>query len=124
MIMNTPQPTANELKILQVLWDTGPASVKAVHEKLGEEKDTGYTTTLKTMQIMTEKGMLSRDTSRRQHIYRVEVSREQAQQHTLGKMVNSLFGGSTSKLVIGALDNKPLSKKELDEIKAYLDQFE
>ncbi len=122
--MKTQQPTTNELRILQVLWDTGPASVKAVHEKLGQEKDTGYTTTLKTMQIMTEKGLLSRDTSQRKHIYRAEVSREQAQRQTLGKMVNNLFQGSTSKLVIGALDNKPLSKDELDEIKAYLEQFE
>jgi len=122
--MQIQQPTASELKILQVLWDHGPASVKLVHEHLAQEKDTGYTTTLKTMQIMMEKGMLSRDASQRKHIYHPEVSREQAQQQTLGKMVKNLFQGSTSKLVIGALDNKPLSKDELNEIKAYLEQFE
>ena len=122
--MQNQKPTASELKILQVLWDLGPASVKAVHNHQAQEKDTGYTTTLKTMQIMVEKGMLSRDTRQRKHIYHAEFSREQAQQHTLGKMVNSLFQGSTSKLVIGALDNKPLSKDELKEIKAYLEQFE
>jgi len=118
------QPTESELKILQVLWNMGPATVRDVHEKLGQHQGTGYTTTLKIMQIMAEKGLLSRDTSNRKHIYISEVSREQTQQQVLGKMVNGLFQGSTSRMVMGALENKPLSKEEVDEIKAYLKQFE
>ncbi len=118
------QPTESELKILQVLWNMGPATVREVHIKLGQHQGTGYTTTLKIMQIMTEKGLLSRDTSNRKHIYVAEVSREQTQQQVLGKMVNGLFQGSTSRMVMGALENNPLSKEEVDEIKAYLEQFE
>ncbi|MFO7874667.1 MAG: BlaI/MecI/CopY family transcriptional regulator [Bacteroidales bacterium] len=122
--MKTYQPTENELKILQILWEMGPSSVREVHEKLGQHKDTGYTTTLKTMQIMTDKGLLTRDKDGRKHVYKAGVSREQTQQQVLGKMVKGLFEGSTSRLVMGALDNKTLSKDEVDEIKAYLKQFE
>ncbi len=118
------KPTESELEILQVLWDKSEATVREVHEVLEKSKDIGYTTTLKTMQIMTDKGMLSRDKSSRTHIYIPLVSREQTQQQFLGKMVHGLFKGSTSRLVIGALDNEEISGEEIEKIRDYLKQFE
>ncbi len=125
--MNLPnkyQPTESELEILQVLWDKGTATVRDIHEVIEQGKDTGYTTTLKIMQIMTEKGVLTRDTSSRQHVYYPVISREECQQQFINKMVNGLFAGSAGRLVMGALDHKKLSNDELSEIKAYLQQFE
>ncbi len=118
------QPTESELEILQVLWDKGAATVRDVHEVIEQGKDTGYTTTLKIMQIMTEKGVLTRDTSSRKHVYYPVVSREACQQQFIDKMVDGLFAGSAGRLVMGALDHKKLSTDELSEIKAYLKQFE
>ncbi len=118
------RPTESELEILQVLWDQGAATVREVHEVLAKSKDIGYTTTLKTMQIMTDKGILSRDTSSRTHVYKPMVSREQTQQQFLGKMIHGLFKGSTSRLVIGALDNEEISVEEMKKIRDYLKQFE
>lgn len=118
------QPTDSELEVLNVLWDKGSATVREVHEELAGNRNTGYTTTLKTMQIMTEKGLLSRDTSSRTHIYLPAISKEVTQQHFIKKMVEGLFDGSPGRLVIGALDNKKLSKDELEEIQNYLKNFE
>ena len=118
------QPTESELEILQVLWDKQEATVREVHEVLEQYRDTGYTTTLKTMQIMTEKGLISRDTATRTHVYTPQLSREQAQDHFIGKMVSGLFGGSTSRLVIGALDSEKISEEEIREIQDFLQQFE
>lgn len=118
------QPTESELEILNVLWDKRSATVREVFEALTGNRNTGYTTTLKTMQIMTEKGLLTRDTSSRTHIYIPAVSKEQTQQHFISKMMNGLFDGSPGRLVMGALDNKKLSKDELEEIHNYLKQFE
>jgi predicted transcriptional regulator len=117
-------PTESELSILQILWDKGEATVRDVHEVLEQKKDTGYTTTLKTMQIMTEKGLLVRNTESRTHIYKPALSREKVQKNFLDKMLNGLFRGSESRLVMGALNKKELSEKELVEIKEYLKQFE
>lgn len=117
-------PTESELTILQIIWDKGEATVRDVHEVLEQKKDTGYTTTLKTMQIMTEKGLLVRNTESRTHIYKPALSREKVQKNFLDKMLNGLFRGSESRLVMGALDKKELSEKELTEIKEYLKQFE
>ena len=117
-------PTESELAILQILWDMGEATVRDVHEVLEQKKDTGYTTTLKIMQIMTEKGLLVRNTESRTHIYKPALSREKVQKNFLDKMLNGLFRGSESRLVMGALDKKELSEKELTEIKEYLKQFE
>lgn len=117
-------PTESELTILQIIWDKGEATVRDVHEVLEQKKDTGYTTTLKTMQIMTEKGLLVRNTESRTHIYKPALSREKVQKNFLDKMLNGLFRGSESRLVMGALDKKELSEKELIEIKEYLKQFE
>jgi BlaI family transcriptional regulator, penicillinase repressor len=117
-------PTESELEILQILWDKGNATVREIHEVLEKVKDTGYTTTLKIMQIMTEKGLLERNTTNRTHIYKPLLSREKLQESFLNKMLNGLFKGSESRLIMGALDQKELSSKDLDEIKEYLRQFE
>ncbi len=118
------QPTESELEILQVLWEKGAATVRDVHDVIEQGKDTGYTTTLKIMQIMTEKGVLTRDTGNRKHVYYPVVSREECQQQFISKMVDGLFAGSAGRLVMGALDHKKISNEELREIKAYLKQFE
>jgi BlaI family transcriptional regulator, penicillinase repressor len=117
------KPTESELEILQVLWDRGLASVREVHEELSKTKDAGYTTTLKLMQIMHEKGLVKRDDSVKTHIYQPAVSREKTQKHLLGKMINTLFGGSTTQLVIQALGNHKASADELDEIQKLLNNL-
>jgi BlaI family transcriptional regulator, penicillinase repressor len=118
------QPTESELEVLQVLWDKCNATVREVHEVLEKQKDIGYTSTLKTMQIMNEKGLLDRDTSNRKHIYTPAISREATQGHFLEKMINGLYKGSAGRLVIGALGHEKLSKDDLKEIQDYLKQFE
>lgn len=118
------QPTESELEVLQVLWDKGSATVREVHDILERQKDIGYTSTLKTMQIMTEKGLLDRDTSSRKHIYVPAISREATQVHFLGKMIDNLFKGSAGRLVIGALEHEKLSEEDLKEIQDYLKQYE
>jgi predicted transcriptional regulator len=117
------KPTESELEILQVLWDKKQATVREVHEILSEQKDAGYTTTLKLMQIMHEKGIVIRDDSAKTHIYQANISREKTQQHLLGKMMNGLFGGSASQLVMQALGSKKPSKTEIDEIQKLLDEL-
>src|SRR6476660_6729406 len=117
--MSKPQikPTESELEILQVLWEKGKATVREVHEVLGVYKDSGYTTTLKLMQIMFEKGLVKRDDSNKTHIYQANVSKDSTQKQMVGKMVDALFGGSTTELVMQALGgtNSP-SPDELNEI--------
>lgn len=117
------KPTESELEILQVLWIKGTASVREVHEELSKNKEAGYTTTLKLMQIMNEKGLVKRDDSIKTHIYQAAVSREKTQKHLLGKMINTLFGGSTTELVIQALGNHKASPDELEEIQKILTQM-
>ncbi|WP_026770164.1 BlaI/MecI/CopY family transcriptional regulator [Asinibacterium sp. OR53] len=117
------KPTESELEILRVLWDKGAATVREVHEVLAEHKDSGYTTTLKLMQIMFEKGIVKRDDSSKTHIYRPNISRENTQQQFVGKMIHSLFGGSSTQLVMQALGNHAPSKEELEEIQKMLDNL-
>lgn len=118
------QPTESELEILQILWEKGPSTVREVHEVMEKVRNIGYTTTLKTMQIMTEKSLLERDTSNRTHIYNPLISQENTQNQFLNKMIDGLFNGSASRMVIGALNQETISAKDLDEIKEYLKQFE
>jgi predicted transcriptional regulator len=118
------KPTESELEILRVLWERGASTVREVHEVLGQSKDAGYTTTLKLMQIMHEKGLLSRDTSSKTHIYAAIVSQEITQRQLLDKMIDTVFNGSASQLVMQALGNHKSSKEELDKIKAYLSEME
>jgi BlaI family penicillinase repressor len=117
------KPTESELEILQVLWSKGTASVRDVHEELSKTKDAGYTTTLKLMQIMSEKGLVRRDTSVKTHFYQAAVSREKTQKHLLGKMIDSLFGGSPTQLVMQALGNHKASPQELEAIQELLDNL-
>jgi len=117
------KPTESELEILQVLWSKGTASVRDVHEELSKTKDAGYTTTLKLMQIMFEKGLVKRDTSVKTHFYQAAVSREKTQKHLLGKMIDSLFGGSPTQLVMQALGNHKASPQELEAIQELLDNL-
>lgn len=117
------KPTEGELEILQVLWEKGKATVRDVHEIILQTKDAGYTTTLKLMQIMFEKGLVTRDDSAKTHIYQANVSKEKTQSQFVGKMINSLFGGSSSQLVMQALGSQSPSKEEIDEIQQYLNNL-
>jgi len=119
----TIKPTESELEILQILWKKGTASVREVHEELLATKEAGYTTTLKLMQIMHEKGLVKRDDSIKTHIYQAAVSKEKTQKHLLNKMVDSLFGGSAGELVMQALGNHKASAEELEEIQKILDNL-
>ena len=117
------KPTEGELEILQVLWQKGAATVREVHETILQSKEAGYTTTLKLMQIMFEKGLVVRDDRAKTHIFRANVSKESTQNQFVGKMINSLFGGSSTQLVMNALGSQPHSKAELDEIQQLLDNL-
>ncbi|HPZ89191.1 MAG TPA: BlaI/MecI/CopY family transcriptional regulator [Flavihumibacter sp.] len=117
------KPTESELEILQVLWTRKTASVREVHEVISASKDIGYTTTLKLMQIMHEKGLVKRDDSVKTHIYQAAVSREKTQKHLLGKMIDGLFGGSSTQLVLQALGANKASAEELEEIQHLLNNL-
>ena len=119
----TIKPTESELEILQTLWAKGLATVREVHEDLAKTKDVGYTTTLKLMQIMHEKGLVKRDDSMRTHVYQAAVNKENTQKHLLSKMIDSLFGGSSTQLVIQALGENKASQEELEKIQALLDNL-
>jgi BlaI family transcriptional regulator, penicillinase repressor len=121
--IRTIKPTESELEILQILWTRGLATVREVHEELGSTKDVGYTTTLKLMQIMHEKGLVKRDDSMRTHVYQAAVNKERTQKHLLGKMIDSLFGGSPTQLVIQALGEHKASPEELEKIQALLNEL-
>jgi BlaI family penicillinase repressor len=123
MSIKNIKPTEGEMEILQVLWQHGHCTVREVHEGLNK-KDAGYTTTLKLMQIMHEKGMVDRDTSSKTHIYRALVNQEKTQQQLVNKMIDNVFNGSAARLVMQALGNKTASKEEIDLIKEYLDKLE
>ena len=117
------KPTESELEILSILWEKQSATVRTVHEELLKYKDAGYTTTLKLMQIMFEKNLVTRDDSSKTHIYKPNVSKENTQQQFMGKMIDALFGGSSSKLVMQALGNDTATKEELEEIQQLLNQL-
>ncbi|HYW42818.1 MAG TPA: BlaI/MecI/CopY family transcriptional regulator [Bryobacteraceae bacterium] len=114
-------PTAAELDILAVLWRLGTATVREVHDGLG--KDNGYTTTLKQMQLMMEKGLLIRGERFGSHVYEASVPKEQTQQQIAGDLLRRAFGGSARSLVMGALAAQPASQEELEEIRGMLDAF-
>ncbi len=118
------KPTDSELEILNILWDKGPSTVREVHEVLEKNKDAGYTTTLKLMQIMHEKTLLKRDASNKSHVYTANVSQEKTQGQLVKRMIDNVFNGSASQLVMQALGNNKASTKELQEIKKYLEEME
>jgi len=119
----TIKPTESELEILQTLWTRGLATVREVHEELARTKDVGYTTTLKLMQIMHEKGLVKRDDSMRTHVYQAAVNKEKTQKHLLGKMIDNLFGGSPTQLVIQALGEHKASPEEIEKIQELLNNL-
>ena len=116
------KPTESELEILNILWAHGPASVKEVHERLAETKSTGYTTTLKIMQNMLDKKLVSRDASSKIHVYTALVNQEHTQGQMLKRMIDTVFNGSAMQMVVQALGNHEPSKAELEMIKEYLEQ--
>ncbi|MEZ4896234.1 MAG: BlaI/MecI/CopY family transcriptional regulator [Saprospiraceae bacterium] len=118
------KPTDAELDILAILWQHGPSSVRTVHDILNEQREVVYTTTLKTMQVMTEKGLLKRDTSQKTHIYEAAIRADMLQEDVVDKVVNTLFAGSSLNLVMHALGNKPTSKEDLDQIKELIKKLE
>ena len=124
MPKTTIKPTESELNILQVLWEKGPASVRSINEELSRTRDVGYTTTLKLLQIMTEKLLVTRIKDGRNHIYSAAVEQNTAQQQLLDKLLNGVFGGSSKKLVMQALGNSKPSKEELEEIRQYIESLE
>jgi BlaI family penicillinase repressor len=118
-----PRPTDAELAILRVLWERGPATVRQVHEALADDRDTGYTTTLKLMQIMTEKRLVTRDESSRTHVYEARVSRDRTQRQLVNDLIDRAFGGSATALVLQALSAQPTSEEELVEIRRLIDDY-
>jgi predicted transcriptional regulator len=118
------KPTESELEILQIIWEKGQCSVRDVHDVLEKTKDAGYTTTLKLMQIMHDKGLVERDTTAKTHLYKAVITREQAQSTAVNKIISTVFNGSSSQLIMQVLSSQPSSKEELDMIKDYLNQLE
>jgi BlaI family transcriptional regulator, penicillinase repressor len=117
------KPTGAELEVLQVIWQRGASTVRDIHDALKATHSTGYTTVLKIMQIMFEKGLLERDVSSRAHVYSTLVSQEDTQGEFVKELVSRVFAGSTSQLVVRALDGKS-SQAEIDEIRAVLNRLE
>lgn len=119
-----PKPTDAELAILRVLWQRGPSTVREIWEQLSPKQHTGYTTVLKIMQIMFEKGLLTRDESDRSHVYHVARSEKQTQRQVVGHLLDRLFSGSALKLVMQALAAKKTTPAELAEIRRLLDDLD
>lgn len=122
--MKQIKPTDSELEILNILWEKGPSSVRDVHEILERIKEAGYTTTLKLMQIMHEKGLLKRDTSSKTHVYEAAVAKDHTQGQLLQRMIDNVFDGSAMSLVMQALGNHKADAGELATIRAYLEKLE
>jgi BlaI family penicillinase repressor len=118
------RPNDVELAILRVVWNRKSCTVREVHEALQAERDTGYTSTLKMMQVMCEKGLLKRDDSQRPQIYRPAIPQEQTQKKLVRDLVKTVFGGSARKLVMQAVQSHKISREELKEIRNLLDQLE
>ena len=117
------KPTESELEILQVLWAKGPSTVRQVNEHLSQTRDIGYTTTLKLMQIMHEKGLLSRTEEGRYHVYQALIGEEETQQHLLDRFVDTAFRGSAMKLVMQALGNSKATPRELEELQKLINHL-
>jgi len=124
MAENTTKPTDSELEILNILWEKGPCTVREVHEVLEKNKEAGYTTTLKLMQIMHDKKLLKRDESSKSHVYTANVSQEKTQVQLVKRIIDNVFNGSASQLVMQALGNHKTNADELQEIKKYLEEIE
>jgi predicted transcriptional regulator len=119
-----PRPTDAELEILTVLWSRGPATVREVHEIIASRRPTQYTTVLKQMQVMAEKGLVLRNEDQRAHVYEASRPREWTQTQLAGDMLQRAFNGSAKSLMVGALSSRKPSKAELAELRAFLDEYE
>ncbi len=125
MLKDSPQkPTASELEILRVLWARGPSTVREVHEALSEKKAIGYTTVLKLLQIMTAKGSVRRDEGQRAHVYEACQPATETKRQLVGDVLQRVFEGSARELLMHALDGRRTSKKELEELRRLLDEYE
>jgi predicted transcriptional regulator len=124
MQADPPKPTDAELDILCVLWSRGPSTVRDVHEVIAGRKPTQYTTVLKQLQVMSEKGLARRDESQRSHVYRAARPRDWTQQQLAGDLLQRAFEGSAGELVMGALSARKTSKRELAEVRRMLDEYE
>lgn len=116
-----PKPTEAELELLRVLWDRGSSTVREIHEASGDEKETGYTTTLKILQNMAAKGLVQRDETQRSHVYSAALKAEQTQRQLVRDLLHRAFGGSPAQLVVQALSEKKATPEELAEIRRLLD---
>src|SRR6202789_2999790 len=123
MSRQPPRPTDAELEILTVLWSLGPSTVRDVHETIAARRPTQYTTVLKLLQIMAEKGIVERNEEARAHLYRASRPMEWTQRQLAGDLLERAFGGSATNLVMGALASRKTSKKELAEIRKLLDEY-
>ncbi len=121
---STPRPTAAELEILRALWERGSSTVRQIQEVLGRRRPTGYTTALKLLQIMTEKGLVRRDERPRAHLYEARAPQEQTERQLVGDLLERGFGGSASRLVMQALTSRRASPEELARIRKLLDELE
>jgi len=119
-----PKPTDAELEILTVLWSRGPSTVRDVHAVIAARKPAQYTTVLKQLQVMAEKGLVERDETQRSHVYEPARSREWTQQQLAGDLLNRAFDGSAKSLLLGALSAHKASKKDLDELRRMLDEYQ
>lgn len=119
-----PRPTEAELEILRVLWDQGPSTVREVHTILGRQRDIGYTTILKLMQIMAAKGLVQRDETERAHVYKARVAQEQTQRQLVGHLLDRAFGGSAARLMMQALSGRKASAEEIAQMRQMLADFE
>jgi len=119
-----PKPTDAELGILKILWEKGPCTVREVHDALNKMRKTGYTTALKLLQIMTEKGLVQRDESQRAHVYEAHIDQTDTQRRLVDELMDQVFGGSAMHLVMQALSSRKTSAEELDQIRKLLDDCE
>jgi BlaI family transcriptional regulator, penicillinase repressor len=119
-----PRPTEAELELLRVLWERGPSTVREIHEAVRGAKETGYTTTLKILQRMTDKGLVRRDETRRSHVYSAVRRAEQTQRQLVRNLLRAAFGGAPARLVVQALSEETVSADDLAEIRRLLDEIE
>lgn len=117
-------PTDSELEVLQLLWEHGECSVRFINDMLNEKREVGYTTTLKIMQIMNEKGLVERNTDSKVHLYKSKIKEEKTKKHLLNSFISNAFNGSAKDLVMHALGNHKATADELDEIKAFISKIE
>ncbi|MEM6842016.1 MAG: BlaI/MecI/CopY family transcriptional regulator [Bacteroidota bacterium] len=123
-MIDSPKPTEAELEILQVVWRLEAATVRDVHDELVQQRDIGYTTTLKNMQNMVQKGLLVRDESAKSHIYSTNIPQEKTQKLLIDRLLETAFGGSAGRMVLQALGHRKTSQEELEQIKALIEKLE